>query len=353
LFSQLLGYVTFLPYSAGVSSQSRNHTTVEKEALLFSQAQLRSHQHPPLDLESKLKTAISQRRLTFTIPWVIEFLLAADPVSLQLPSYKRVITLILTIYRSYLTTSAKNKFISLRNRNFLRFWCGKLLSSSQFVKTVDLGKPTKLFMRDSGSAFDEEFLDSCANIGEMLVEVYFAAEFQEMKSILHEGLEQQLEHQSVGKGFTSSPMEPKHIRPIPADKMKNPEQTKQVQLQCQLESSFFDSNPPSVKKTVDFIAERIASNYVKTLRGQVPKFRCDLAVEDKFETDAADECKNQMLFGLEEFCKSKCFDSVNVLIGECSISSAALIICREITYRHCCEKVSEWVENHIKPGIAN
>jgi codanin-1 len=355
LTSQLLGYVTFLPYTNdGSWNKQGAAATVEKEALLSAQIRLRSHQIPPLNLESQLSIAIARRRLTFTLPWVLEFLLAADSTSLQLPAYKRVTKLLVSIYRSYLKLYNKKKSISVDNLNFLRFWCGRFFSSEKVVKDIlfQVEIPKLAGASERISFQEEEPLDHCDKIGKTLIELYFASKFTEMKSILHAGLEQQQQEPNEVAFLCTSinQSEPKHIRPIPAGPKKNSKQLKQIQLQIQLESSFFDSNPPSVKKTVEFIAERIASNYVKKLRAQMPQMRCDLASQDIFEVQASMDCKKRMFEGLEEFSKTRCNDTVNILIGEMSVTPSALNICQEITFRKCTEKVSEWIDNHIKAG---
>lgn len=150
---------------------------------------------------------------------------------------------------------------------------------------------------------------------------------------------------------TTTTLEVKHIRPVPAKSpVKCPTISKTVQLQLQLESSFFDSSSASVKKTVDFIADRIASNYVKSIRNGLPEERRKLAERGIFEEDAAILCRNVMMNQLQDFSETKCTESINILIGD-SISPAALRICQTIVVRKCTEKVNEWIANHIKTGI--
>ena len=47
----------------------------------------------------------------------------------------------------------------------------------------------------------------------------------------------------------------------------------------QLEDNFFHNQPTSVRKTTDFVVERVSSNVIKTLRGQVLPSLREAAVE--------------------------------------------------------------------------
>jgi len=205
LLAKLLGYLVFLPYKDEGPNNKVNHLclAIDKEALVSKQIELRSYQRPPIDLKSKLVTAYQQKRLVFTLPWIIEFMSEADPVSLLLPVFKETINLIYFIYRSHLTLSTSQGCISAMNRNFLRFWCGSLFTLEKFpddlLYTKDdegiLNILLKSVSQRSGSqqAKDDQetTLDLCDALGGKFVRLHFASQFNKMACILHAGLQQQ------------------------------------------------------------------------------------------------------------------------------------------------------------------
>ena len=153
--------------------------------------------------------------------------------------------------------------------------------------------------------------------------------------------------------YTEFPESARHIRPIagnPTVKTIKPKiVSPEASIQRQLESSFFDGNSSSVKTTVDFISERIASNYVKILRKMMIDERNELALHRIFGECATKKCTKKMLRGVNDFVDKKCQISVSILIGE-SLSDAALKICHGIAVRYATDKIGHWVSTHIKAG---
>lgn len=88
---------------------------------------------------------------------------------------------------------------------------------------------------------------------------------------------------------------------------------------------------------------------MKILRKTLSDRRNELAQERIFEENAAELCRTTMLQGVSGFINSKCQVSVNLLIGE-TLSMDALKICQQIAERQTTDKVSQWIEIHIKPG---
>ncbi|XP_021966993.1 codanin-1 [Folsomia candida] len=374
LLAKLLGWIAFLPYreahnnsnSTVAVSQPNNSSLLDRETLSSKHVELRRHQKPSLDLYSILCNAVKKSRLTFTLPWIIEFLSSADYISLQLPAYKKVILLICSAYRNLFSVNENLSQLCLENKNFLRFWCGNLFSLDVFPiaflhdneddltdQILNSHQPDKLSMthlnEGAGCIIP---IDAKTFLGEHLSKFYFTVKFNHMKFTLHSGLQ----HPQVPATITPSPFgnngQHRHIRPISARPSPRSPKTISIdaELQRQLECSFFDLNSASVKRTVDFISDRIASNYVKILRKTLSDRRNELAQERIFEENAAELCRTTMLQGVSGFINSKCQVSVNLLIGE-TLSMDALKICQQIAERQTTDKVSQWIEIHIKPEM--
>lgn len=93
---------------------------------------------------------------------------------------------------------------------------------------------------------------------------------------------------------TSNDTTVKHITPLTA--VQSPTRLAKKRLEMQLEESFFNGQPVSVKKTVEFVSERLASTCVKHI--------CSTVVP-AFKQTKVDEWKGI----LEDFKISGCKDS--------------------------------------------
>ena len=375
LLAQMLGYLFFLPYRTDETQLNRKPIApINVEVYLQSQISLRSYQGFPIDLTSTLVTSLTQKRLVFTLPWILEFLSQADQVTFHLPKFKSVLSLISCIYREFLVltpTGPEVPQLCLENKTFLRFFCGKLFGLSTFpdsflfrseiMKLQDFLPQSQLPIRGSSSTEENIFLDMQSFIGSTLIPIWFSSEMKQMMRVLTAN--------ATVKGSIpiSSPGIVKHVRPIPEPILQSPTSenhsadcsTESVEeslvspkanLQLDLEIQFFSIHPHSVKKTVDFIAERVASNFVKQLRNQILlDIKKDLINKGVFEERAVIDCKNEIWKQMTDFTAKRCEDSVNLLIGEV-VSEGVKSICQVLTTRKSNEKICQWVDQHITKG---
>lgn len=215
LLAKLLGYVYFLPYreKPGDNIRPNNTPTLDSETLYSKHVELRKHQIPPIELSFFLCNAVHRSRLTFTLPWIMELLSAADYVSLQLPSYKEILLRICSAYKSLCSVTSTEQNIPsklcLANKNFLRFWCGNFFSLEVFPDSVLYCDNTEQNLLEGLANFEkyssqtpsthndvEIHIDDKAGFGEQLSRFYFSVNFNQMKFILHSGLQQQQQFQT-------------------------------------------------------------------------------------------------------------------------------------------------------------
>jgi len=127
-------------------------------------------------------------------------------------------------------------------------------------------------------------------------------------------------------------------------------------LQTSLEDNFFHNQPSSVKRTVDFVAERVASNIVRDVRHQIiPRVSLDAQA-------AGNDNRPQTID--DSFCKRLC-ESVRLQAAERVSSSSASLdstlsvllpndllpavkqVCCAVAARLTNEKVTEWLQLHV------
>lgn len=154
---------------------------------------------PPIDLKSLLEKARQSGRLTSTCPWIIEYLLQCDPVTLLLPSYQHILKILLCLYKDVFVMSKTGETesnLALSNINFLRFHLGMLFSYRNFPDTVfallksqELVGSVEWIGNSASSAVvgEEGLVDLVEDVARSLVDFFFEETFSRFKRILSWG----------------------------------------------------------------------------------------------------------------------------------------------------------------------
>ncbi|XP_022212435.2 protein disks lost [Drosophila obscura] len=90
ILAKFLGYVTALPYNR-CSGQPQS-------SLCQQQLQLRSHFQPDFNLRELLERSMLNGKLLITLPWLVQYLVMLDLVTLQLPSTLATLELLYALY---------------------------------------------------------------------------------------------------------------------------------------------------------------------------------------------------------------------------------------------------------------
>ncbi|XP_037795460.1 codanin-1-like [Penaeus monodon] len=167
------------------------------------------------------------------------------------------------------------------------------------------------------------------------------------------------------------------ITPLSTSDKTSPAQT-QKQLQLQLEDNFFHNNPSSVRKTTEFVIERVSSNVIKKIRTKIIPEQREAALE-KLKSTIDEQMKNspqavertrdlvqkQVMDLSQELaqhiraqctqvthqeCQGQVLSSLTFLMPP-DMTPQALDVCRKIVSRSCQEKVIAWVQSHLTPVL--
>lgn len=143
-----MGYIVALPYTGDF-----------KDDALKTLLNVRGHAQPPINIEFRLKTSLTSNRVLTTIPWLVEYLINLDFVTLQLPAYERVIKILIMIHRN-----TRGKFSSAAY--FLRLCLGRLFQSDNFPRAtfyehmkVLYCKESEILTDDAGEIAEEAFYE--------------------------------------------------------------------------------------------------------------------------------------------------------------------------------------------------
>ncbi|XP_017079856.1 protein disks lost [Drosophila eugracilis] len=95
ILAKFLGFMTVLPFSG-----TTQHGNPSPQFLCPQQLQLRSHFHPDFSLREILERSMRQGKLLITLPWLVQYLVMLDLVTMHLPDSTATLELIYGLYAS-------------------------------------------------------------------------------------------------------------------------------------------------------------------------------------------------------------------------------------------------------------
>ncbi|NXA36335.1 CDAN1 protein, partial [Eudromia elegans] len=341
LLAKFLGFLVFLPYRT-MEQPTRD--------LLESAVALRNKTQPVLDVLKLLRQSVRDRRAILTVPWIVEFLSFVDHIAPFLDYYRKVFCLLLQVYR--LMVLSEEKEMSFLNKLLILAVLGWLFQ----VPSV----PEELFfstdIRKEGLMMDPvtspRALDSVPLVDQQLL--YTCCPYLgELRKLLASFV--------AGSGTKNGGFIRK-ITPTAAESLAPKPSATQRKLQAELEQAFFHNQPPSLRRTVEFVAERVGSNCVKHIKATLVAElvqRAEVMLQDKVKEVDANQDKlleevcaqlyeegAQALIRGREFCKKKGPEAVRVLLPE-ETSAAVLNSAEDIAVELATEKACGWLSANI------
>ncbi|KAM9294415.1 codanin-1 [Gastrophryne carolinensis] len=346
VLAKFLGFVTFLPYRTTESLTSE---------LQESSVALRNQTMPMLDVLQLLSCSIQDYRTVLTVPWVAEYLSQMDCVAPYLEYYRRVFCLLFYLYRYKLILS-EEKEMGLLNKIFVLAVLGWLfqvptISEEMFFNNEVVKDETPVCTLVTAQALDcvplvdQQLLYSCCP---------FIGELRKLLISFVAGCG------SKNGGFI------RKITPTAAEPLMPKQTLSHKKLQADLEQAFFHNQPPSLRRSVEFVAERIGSNCVKhikaTLVADLVK-KAEVILRDKVaeNTDSHNKLLNSVCAKLcedgrlalqkgQEYCRKKAPEAVRVLLPE-ETSDCVLKSAEDIAVSLAIEKACTWLSVNISALI--
>ncbi|TRZ26288.1 hypothetical protein HGM15179_000900 [Zosterops borbonicus] len=341
LLAKFLGFVVFLPYRTA-EQPTRD--------LQDSALALRNQTLPVLDILKLLRQSIRDQRSILTIPWIVEYLSLVDHIAPFLDYYRKVFGLLLQVYR--LMVLSEDKEMSFLNKLLILAVLGWLFQvpsvpEELFFTTDDrqerfmLDTVTSARALDFVPLVDQQLLYTCCP---------YLSELRKLLASFVAG--------SGGKngGFI------RKITPTAAESLAPKASVTQRKLQVDLEQAFFHNQPPSLRRTVEFVAERVGSNCVKHIKATLVAElvqRAEAMLQDKVKEEDVNHDKlleevcthlyeegAQALIKGREFCKKKGPEAVRVLLPE-ETSAAVLSSAESIAVELATERACGWLSANI------
>uniref|UniRef100_A0A8C4KTS1 Codanin 1 n=1 Tax=Dromaius novaehollandiae TaxID=8790 RepID=A0A8C4KTS1_DRONO len=322
LLAKFLGFLVFLPYRT-MEQPTRD--------LLESAVVLRNR--PVLDVLKLLRQSIRDRRAILTIPWIVEFLSLVDHIAPFLDYYRKVFCLLLLMVLS------EDKEMSFLNKLLILAILGWLFQVS--LSCVPKAVPWRKTGLDCSPAYG---IDDC------FCTFLFTGELRKLLASFVAG------SGAKNGGFV------RKITPTAAESLAPKPSVTQRKLQAELEQAFFHNQPPSLRRTVEFVAERVGSNCVKHIKATLVAElvqRAEVMLQDKVKEEDAHHDKlleevcthlyeegAQALIRGREFCRKKGPEAVRVLLPE-ETSAAVLNSAEDIAVELATEKACGWLSANI------
>lgn len=343
VMAKFLAFLNFYPYT------SADHLP---EHIFHHLSRLRSSQREPIDLQSHMAEAFQKGRLVLVVPWIVTYITLADPVSLCLPGFHPLLCRLVFTYRKAELAPANSFFVRILlswlfdQPNFPR----SLLAKTDDELLVELHQYSladdQLPQLDQSQLVDSSLIHQCCPF------------LWSWKHLLTEFASS--DAKSSGEKTAAS----RKITPVSAEESTpSPVKTSAVKsLQQSLEENFFHNQPSSVKRTVEFVAERLASNIVRDIRHQIiPRLALSAQADLRSWTKVDDPPR------LETVCRKLCVDVRNEAVSSAASAVASLDatlaallpndllppvrkVCVVIASKLTHGKVLDWINLHVTMG---
>ncbi|XP_017786758.1 PREDICTED: codanin-1 [Nicrophorus vespilloides] len=344
--AKFLGFLETLPYSTASGAK--------EDKVISTDIEMRNWYRPHFHLEQILADSVSSGNLILTIPWITKYISMLPAATLRLNYFVKLFDTLFEIFYNADPSNPSGLLVRLClgwlfelnhfPSEFYYVWCTR--NEKNLLQKVQAGL-------DSTDVVCNDALYICCP---------YLCEFKRL-----------LQNTSTGK----STITVKHITPVTA--MESPAQVSQKKIKLQLEEAFLNTQPVSMRKTVEFVSERVASACVKTVCNVIiPKYK-EIAMEELKELLINTRPENGQFESKEFLAETKvkcdvllqsklkdllftCNEEINKQIEAKVKNSVCLLLADEelkqtksvsssIAIRMCRNRVQQWVIAHLNAGV--
>lgn len=347
LLAKFLGLIVFMPFYSKVNS------TVSPLAIANKNSQFNEivkNIHPEETslckmINQMIVSSLKRKHLISTIPWIIQFLNQMDSNATTLTNYDPTFNLLVDIYHE-LGSKIDQYQMDKMNYAYLKLVFGNFFEKYFFVCHVKLYEISRTELLAVVSDLDKT-LDSFQLINKKFLNACFPKLFV-IKELVKQGIATQnneirkIKPLSLNESsFTTAPTTAN--TPAKLDR-KN-------LVQIEFEENFFRLHADSLRKTVEFVADRLHSKCIKSLRIDVIK-KVKRETFAKYSdlsktTTILGEIRQECLKFIEEFANRKVNETIDLLVSEHDFSQSTIKIAIEIASRMFQDKCSNWMSNNV------
>ncbi|XP_045439400.1 codanin-1 isoform X1 [Pipistrellus kuhlii] len=347
LLAKFLGFVAFLPYRGPEPPPTRE--------LQDSILALRSQVPPVLDVRALLQQGLRAHRAVLTVPWLVEFLSLADHIVPMLDYYRSIFSLLLHLHRSLVLSKDSDGEMCFLNKLLLLAVLGWLFQIPTVPEDLFFVEEGQVDVFEMDTETSEHGLDGVPVVDQHLLYTCcpYIGELRKLLAVWVSG--------SSGRsgGFV------RKITPTTTTSLGAPPLRTTQGLQAQLAQAFFHNQPPSLRRTVEFVAERIGSNCVKHIKATLVAdlvHQAESLLQEQLVTQRQEGgdpgqlleilCSQLCPHGAQaltqgrEFCQKKSPGAVRALLPE-ETPAAVLSSAENIAVGLAIEKACTWLSANI------
>ena len=358
LLAKFLSYVTFSPYQC---NDSKTLASDEQYKLL------RISCPPPLDIKTMLHSAIQDVPwfVPAFVPWLVQYLGQIDLYGMSLPYYVEVLRLLTMHYnkvKKHIAQFAITESLLLEYASLS--W---LFNLEQFQTLLMCDIPST--KKKNGLLTTNPQSTTSKLVGLRLV-YDCCMVLQCVKCTLVQfvmGMNNKVVTSRKITPLTSTHTE--KATPKGGLTVSHPSQATVSTLQQTLEENFFQNQPASLKKSCDFIAERVSSSYIKDFRANsllnvLTEAKTTMLTEAEKITDTS-EIRERMvpvvqakcftthstlhklaLEGVDQYFESRVSEILTLLLPPDS-EKHIVTICQGVVIRQGFERVTKWLNSNL------
>lgn len=356
LLAKFLGYISFSPYKC---NDSKTLGSDEQYRML------RLSCPPPLDIKEMLRLSVKDARVYVLLPWVVQYLSQIDVYGMTLPYYADVLRSLTFHYnivkrriaQSCVTEHLMLEYVSLSWLfNLEQFQT--LPTSEQHDNTRKNGMVANNVDESRNRLVGLRLVYDCC----MILQCVKCTLVQFVMGM----------NNKVVTSRKITPLTSTHSEitvPKETGTIAHPSQTSMSTLQQNLEENFFHNQPASMKKSCDFIAERVSSSYIKDFRANsminmITETKSSLVSEIQ-KIDGNNEIKEKMapvihassvtthtalhklaLDGVERYFETRVSEILKLLLPPES-EEHIITICSGVIIRQGFERVAKWLNSNL------
>ncbi|XP_008194510.1 codanin-1 isoform X2 [Tribolium castaneum] len=338
ILAKFLGFVESLPYKSECGNYS--------EQLLTTHLKIRKQICPTFDVKTLLENSIRRKSVILCVPWLIKYLSMLDTVTLKLPYYTQIQNTLYWIYRNFNWGPSPNIYL-------IKFCLGWLFELPHIPDNNALYFTTEETTQNSTESPKTSYIDQLEIVDQDIL--YFCCPYlNEIKKLLT-------------TTTTNQMITIKHITPVTAQ--QSPDEIARKKLEQQLEEAFFNGQPISLRKSVEFVSERVASTCVKyvcsvlvpefkkksleTFKSMISTIDDETVLKQKanqFATDCLNELQVACEREIKKITQNKIRNGIESLLAM-DVLPQTRDVCVGITEKMCLERVRQWLEAHVTSVI--
>lgn len=380
--AKFLGFVCFYPMDTSINMERLNKN--EKNDFFLKQTTLRSTSNnhlPILDIETYLLNSMENHILIIAVPWVVEFLMFIDQITLSMTYYENVIALLCLIYRYYLPNLSRlinqdNSQISYV-RIFIQLYLEKLFQIKKFNVATHLHLLSEKMMNHSevsnqmfhkitnSTTIDLKnndfiYLDLHSEIFDMELIAEFFPHFSKMI------IDQFRQFTNEIRKITPTSVSNKQGTLIRNEKFSTISIHPSSVIRSQVEESFLNIHSNSLKKCVHFLNDRISATCIKRIKCEIyplvknkhfelflksnPEFNRDETTELKKNIDLIVKLANTIRTECQEFVPNYSKEKIETifpLIIVDDLDESVINFAIKMCLQHIKQRCLNWIDLNI------